>query len=106
MNLSDGILRLRYRESWEQPQLLVSGQVVKIEVDAFATANRFARGHRIRLDVSSSNYPHFDLNPNTDAAPGQWSESRVARNRIHMDASHPSHLLLPVQPLCDDEVQG
>ncbi|MGV8922741.1 MAG: CocE/NonD family hydrolase [Thermomonas sp.] len=106
MNLSDGILRLRYRESWEQPQMLVPGQVVKIEVEAFATANRFVRGHRIRLDVSSSNYPHFDLNPNTDAAPGRWQHARVARNRVHMDASHPSQLLLPVMPLCDDDNQG
>ncbi|MGV8942859.1 CocE/NonD family hydrolase [Thermomonas sp.] len=106
MNLSDGILRLRYRESWEQPQRLVPGQVVKIEVEAFATANRFARGHRIRLDVSSSNYPHFDLNPNTDAAPGRWQQAKVARNRVHMDADHPSHLLLPVLPLCDDDAQG
>lgn len=102
MNLSDGILRLRYRESWEHPRMLTPGQVVKIEVEAFATANRFARGHRIRLDVSSSNFPHFDLNPNTDASPGQWHESRVARNRVHMDRSHPSQLLLPVLRRDDD----
>ncbi len=98
MNLSDGILRLRYRESWEHPRMLVPGQVVQIEVEVFATANRFVRGHRIRLDVSSSNYPHFDLNPNTDAAPGQWHQSKVAHNRVHMDRSHPSQLLLPVLP--------
>lgn len=106
MNLSDGILRLRYRESWERPKMLVPGQVVQIEVEAFATANRFVRGHRIRLDVSSSNYPHFDLNPNTDAAPGQWRESRVARNRVYMDAGHPSHLLLPIVHLCNGDDQG
>ncbi len=106
MNLSDGILRLRYRESWERPKMLVPGQVAQIEVEAFATANRFVRGHRIRLDVSSSNYPHFDLNPNTDAPPGQWREHRVARNHVHMDAAHPSHLLLPVVHLCDGDDQG
>jgi uncharacterized protein len=99
MNLSDGILRLRYRDSWEQPRLLVPGEVVEIEVEAFATANRFRQGHRIRLDVSSSNYPHFDLNPNTGAAPGRWCEARVAHNRVHMDRAHPSQLLLPVLPL-------
>ena len=103
MNLSDGILRLRYRESWERPRMLVPGEVVQIEVEAFATANLFARGHRIRLDVSSSNYPHFDLNPNTAAEPGQWQHSRVARNRVHLDASHPSHLLLPVRSPRDGE---
>lgn len=102
MNLSDGILRLRYRDSWEQPRLLVPGEVVEVEVEAFATANRFRQGHRIRLDVSSSNYPHFDLNPNTGAAPGRWCEARVAHNRVHMDRAHPSQLLLPVLPLRDD----
>lgn len=101
MNLSDGILRLRYRDSWEQPRLLVPGEVVEVEVEAFATANRFRQGHRIRLDVSSSNYPHFDLNPNTGAAPGRWCEARVAHNRVHMDRAHPSQLLLPVLPLRD-----
>ncbi|MEO5829957.1 MAG: CocE/NonD family hydrolase, partial [Rhodanobacter sp.] len=102
MNLSDGILRLRYRESWEHPRMLVPGQVVQIEVDAFATANHFSKGHRIRLDVSSSNYPHFDLNPNTDAAPGQWRVAKVAHNSVYMDRTHPSQLLLPVLPLRDD----
>lgn len=106
MNLTDGILRLRYRESWERPRMLVPGEVVQIEVEAFATANRFVRGHRIRLDVSSSNYPHFDLNPNTDAAPGKWRESRVACNRVHMDAVHSSRLLLPILPLRDDAARA
>jgi putative CocE/NonD family hydrolase len=96
MNLSDGILRLRYRGSWERPAFMIPGELVEIEVEAFATANRFVRGHRIRLDVSSSNYPHFDLNPNTGAAQGRWSVALVARNRVHMDRTHPSRLLLPV----------
>ncbi|CAM5256032.1 Glutaryl-7-ACA acylase OS=Rhodanobacter lindaniclasticus OX=75310 GN=B1991_18015 PE=4 SV=1 [Rhodanobacter lindaniclasticus] len=104
MNLTDGILRLRYRESWEQPRLLVPGEVVEIEVEAFATANHFAAGHCIRLDVSSSNYPHFDLNPNTDAAPGRWSVSKVAHNRVHLDRAHPSRLLLPVLPSAVDAI--
>ncbi|MBV8168037.1 MAG: CocE/NonD family hydrolase, partial [Alphaproteobacteria bacterium] len=62
MNLTDGILRLRYRESWENPSLMTPGAVYPITVEAFPTANRFLRGHRIRLDVSSSNFPHFDVN--------------------------------------------
>lgn len=99
MNLTDGILRLRYRNSWERPEMLESGRIVEVEVEAFATANRFLAGHRIRLDVSSSNFPHFDLNPNTDAPPGRWSESKVAHNRIHMDRQHHSRLLLPVVEL-------
>ena len=96
MNLTDGILRLRYRNAWDRPRWLAPGEVVAIEVEAFATANLFRAGHRIRLDVSSSNFPRFDLNPNTDTAPGRWRESRVAHNRLFMDRSHPSRLLLPV----------
>lgn len=96
MNLTDGILRLRYRNSWERPELLPPGQVVEVLVEAFATANRFAKGHRIRLDVSSSNYPHFDLNPNTGGPLGGWSEARVAQNTLRLDREYPSQLLLPV----------
>lgn len=98
MNLTDGILRLRYRNSWERPELLQPGQVVAIDVEAFATANRFAAGHRIRLDISSSNFPHFDLNPNTGETGAHWACSRVARNHVYMDTERPSTLKLPVLP--------
>lgn len=103
MNLTDGILRLRYRNSWEQPEPLLPGEVVEVRIHAFATANRFAAGHRIRLDVSSSNYPHFDLNPNTGAPAGGWSESRIARNTLHLDRHHPSQLLLPMVVSAQDD---
>lgn len=96
MNLTDGILRLRYRDSWQQPAPLPADEVVLAEVEAFATANRFAAGHRIRLDISSSNFPRFDLNPNTFDPSGRWRRHRVARNRIHFDQAHPSRLILPV----------
>lgn len=98
MNLTDGILRLRYRDSWEHPSWLVPGRAVAIEVQAPATANLFRAGHRIRLDISSSNFPHFDLNPNTDAEPGRWRQTRVAHNRVFMDRAHLSRLILPVVP--------
>lgn len=98
MNLTDGILRLRYRKSWEHPQPLVPGEIVEVEVEAFATANRFCAGHRIRLDVSSSNFPHFDLNPNTGAPAGQPSAWKVAHNRLHVDRTRPSRLQLVVLP--------
>src|ERR1700722_5460005 len=64
MNVTDGILRVRYRRSWERPQLLAAAESEAIHVEAFPTSNRFERGHKIRLDVSSSNFPHFDVNPN------------------------------------------
>ena len=96
MNLTDGILRCRYRDSWERPSLLTPGQVYRIKVTAFPTSNLFKRGHRIRLDVASSNFPHFDLNWNTGAPEGAGGEARVATNSVFVDKERASRLLLPV----------
>ena len=98
MNITDGILRVRYRDSWEQPSMMAPGSVYAIRVSAFPTSNRFALGHRIRLDVSSSNFPHFDVNPNTGEPEARATTSRVAANRVYLDASRPSHVVLPVIP--------
>ncbi|WP_116091865.1 CocE/NonD family hydrolase [Sphingomonas crusticola] len=98
MNVTDGIMRVRYRDSWEKPKLLKAGEVVPITVSAFPTSNLFKRGHRIRLDISSSNFPHFDVNPNTGAPEGVGLTRQVARNSIYMDAKRPSHVLLPLIP--------
>jgi putative CocE/NonD family hydrolase len=96
MNLTDGILRCRYRESWERPSLLTPGKPYKIHVSAFPTSNLFKAGHRIRLDISSSNFPHFDFNPNTGESEGRWQRTRVATNTVFMDAARPSSVMLPV----------
>jgi len=98
LNLTDGILRCRYRDSWEQPTLMTPGQVYPIRIEAFPTANLFKAGHRIRLDISSSNFPHFDVNPNTGDPEGVELTRRVARNTVHLDAGRPSHVVLPVIP--------
>ena len=98
MNVTDGILRVRYRSSWEKPQMLQPGEVAAVTVAAFPTANLFKRGHRIRLDVSSSNFPHFDVNPNTGAAEGTGLTRQVARNTLYLDRDRPSHVLLPLIP--------
>lgn len=98
MNLTDGILRLRYRDSWERPTLLEAGRVYEVTVEAFPVANRFLRGHRLRLDVAGSNYPHFDLNPNSGEPQGAWRHPRKARNSLYLDRQRPSQLLLPVLP--------
>jgi hypothetical protein len=98
MNLTDGILRVRYRDSWERPSLMTPGQGYAITVTAFPTSNLFVRGHRIRLDVSSSNFPHFDVNPNTGEPEGRATGRRVAENRVFLDRSRPSHVILPVIP--------
>jgi putative CocE/NonD family hydrolase len=98
MNVTDGILRVRYRKSWEKPEPLQPGEVAAITVEAFPTANLFKRGHRIRLDVSSSNFPHFDVNPNTGAPEGTGLTRQVARNTLYLDRDRASYVVLPSVP--------
>jgi putative CocE/NonD family hydrolase len=73
-----------------------AGEVYEVTIEAFPTSNLFKAGHRIRLDVSSSNYPHFDLNFNTGEEEGMAQSSKVATNTVWMDRSRPSHALIPV----------
>lgn len=96
MNLTHGILRTRYREGFDREAWLTPGEVHVIEIEAFPTANRFVKGHRIRLDVASSNFPHFDVNPNSGEPEGRGHSPRPARNRVYMDATRASRLLLPI----------
>jgi putative CocE/NonD family hydrolase len=98
LNLTDGILRCRYRASWERPTMMTPGEVYPIKVTAFPTSNLFKAGHRIRLDISSSNFPRFDVNPNTGAAEGRGLTRRIAGNSVFVDAGRPSHVVLPVIP--------
>lgn len=79
--------------------MMEPGAVYEIEIRPFPTANRFCRGHRIRLDISSSNYPHFDLNPNTGEPEGRWRSTRVAHNEVFCDAARPSRIILPIAPI-------
>jgi putative CocE/NonD family hydrolase len=74
------------------------GEVYPIKIEAFPTSNLFKRGHRIRLDVSSSNFPHFDVNPNTGAPEGQGLTRQVATQHGLPDAARPSHVVLPIIP--------
>ncbi|HEX8032579.1 MAG TPA: CocE/NonD family hydrolase, partial [Ktedonobacterales bacterium] len=98
MNITDGILRVRYRDSWAQPALMTPSEVYAITIEPFPTSNVFVRGHRLRLDISSSNFPHFDVNPNSGEPEGSAEQPRIARNRVLMDRAHPSHIMLPVIP--------
>jgi putative CocE/NonD family hydrolase len=96
MNLSHGILRLRFRNSGEKAELMTPMEVYPVEVAIFPTSNLFARGHRIRLDVSSSNFPHFDVNPNTGHPAGLLGpEPVVATNTVHFGPQTPSCIILP-----------
>jgi len=99
MNLTDGIIRCRYRDSWERPSFMEPGETYEVTIEAFPTSNLFKAGHRIRLDVSSSNYPHFDLNFNTGEPEGLATGVRVAENTVWMEADRPSHAILPVVPI-------
>jgi putative CocE/NonD family hydrolase len=96
MNLSHGILRLRFREGFEQAKPMEPGRIYQVRIRCFPTANLFKAGHRIRLEVAGSNFPHFDINPNTGAPAGVPSEPVPARNGIHFSAEHPSYILLPI----------
>ena len=98
MNLCEGVLRLRYRDSWSDPALMTPGAVYAVTVSLFPVANLFRRGHRLRLDIAGSNFPHFDINPNSGEPEGSFERPRVAANRIFADRSRPSHLVLPVIP--------
>lgn len=102
MNITDGILRMRYRSSWERPTLMTPGETYRIRIEPFPTSNLFARGHRIRVDISSSNFPHFDVNPNTGEPEARATRMRVATNRVYLDRQRPSHIVLPVIPARSD----
>ncbi|MGA8759157.1 MAG: CocE/NonD family hydrolase [Stellaceae bacterium] len=99
MNLTEGLLRVRYRDSWEKPELMVPGQVYAITIELFPVGNLFVAGHRLRLDISSSNFPHFDVNPNSGEPEGSMEHPRIAENRVFVDRERPSHIVLPVIPL-------
>lgn len=97
-NLCDGILRLRYREGLDKGVLAIPGSVYRISIDAGVTSNVFRAGHRIRVEISSSNFPRFDRNPNTGRTIATETELRIANQTIFHDRNRPSYILLPVIP--------
>jgi uncharacterized protein len=95
-NIQEGILRARYREGFDRTVWMRPGEVYEIKVDLHATAHRFLPGHRVRVEVSSSNFPRYDRNLNTGGDNVTETEWKIAENTIHHSPTHPSHLLLPV----------
>jgi putative CocE/NonD family hydrolase len=95
-NLTEGIIRARYRNSQEKPELMKPGQVYKFNVDLWATSNVFHKGHQLRLEITSSNFPRFDRNMNTGEDAEHAQKSVPATNTILHDAEHPSALILPI----------
>jgi putative CocE/NonD family hydrolase len=98
LNIADGVLRMRNRNGREKPELMKPGQTYQATIDLGTVSNLFAPGHRIRVEISSSNYPRIEPNPNTGE--DAWSATKrvKAKNTVHHDAGRPSHVELPVRP--------
>ncbi|HEY7030436.1 MAG TPA: CocE/NonD family hydrolase, partial [Thermomicrobiales bacterium] len=98
MNIVDSIIRVRHRESWERETFMTPGEVYPVQIVLPPTSNFFNIGHRIRIDVSSSNFPRFDLNPNTGEPSGCHTRMIPAINTVYLDRARPSHVVLPTIP--------
>ena len=98
LNITDAIIRGRYRATRDHAVMLVPGKVYSFPIDPFPTANVFKKGHRIRVDISSSNFPRFDANPNTGEPLGLSRRMITADNTIHHSATYPSRIVLPLAP--------
>ncbi|NLF71197.1 MAG: CocE/NonD family hydrolase [Candidatus Anammoximicrobium sp.] len=96
--MGDGIIRARYRDSDQQEKLMTPGEVYPFHIKLDPCCNVFKKGHRIRVDVSSSNFPRFDVNPNTGEPANDYRRMITAVNTIYHDAERPSHILLPLVP--------
>ncbi|MGI9294662.1 MAG: CocE/NonD family hydrolase [Pseudomonadales bacterium] len=99
MNLSEGIVRARFREdSHGRPRLLEPGKIYEYTIELLPTANVFRKGHQIRIHLSSSSWPLWDRNPNTGSPIGMDAEVRIANQTVYHDRERPSHIVLPVIP--------
>jgi putative CocE/NonD family hydrolase len=97
-NLTDGILRARYRNAPEKVEFMNPGEAYKFNIDLWATSNVFLKGHRLRVEISSSNFPRFDRNLNTGEDSGHAVRWLNATNAVYHDRQHPSALIVPVVP--------
>jgi putative CocE/NonD family hydrolase len=96
MLVTDGILRARYRKSFRKPEFMKPGEVYPIDVDLWSTSIIFNKGHRIRVAISSSNFPRFDANPNTGKNSWEEGEKKIAHNTVHLSSEHSSHIVFPI----------
>ena len=98
LNIGDSIVRARYRNGPGAASMLAPGQPYEFTIEMYPTSLVFKRGHRIRLDVSSSNFPRFDVNPNTGEPLNANRRWRVATHSVYHDAQHASQIILPIIP--------
>src|ERR1019366_2024295 len=103
-NLTDGLLRMRYRDALEIPKLMTPGEVYKVTIDTGVTSNVFLAGHRIRVEISSSNFPRFDRNPNTGGPVADAKEALKAKQTVYHEHQRYSYVLLPVVPSAPAEL--
>ena len=96
MNITDAVVRMSYRNGRTTRDLIEPDEVYEVVIHPFPTANVFKRGHRIRVDVSSSNFPRWDVNPNTGEPLGRNRRVEVARNTVYHSAERPSQVVLPI----------
>ena len=95
-NLDETIQRVRYRAGYDQEVFMQKDQVYKVVLSPMATSNYFKKGHKIRIEVSSSNFPRFSRNLNTGGANYDESKGIIAQNKIHHSKRYPSHIKLPI----------
>ena len=98
LNIGDGIVRARFRDSLQEEKLMKPGEIYEFCIKLYPTSNVFKKRHRIRVDISSSNFPRFDVNPNTGEPLNQHRRTQVATQTIYHDAAHPARIILPVIP--------
>jgi putative CocE/NonD family hydrolase len=98
MLLCDSIIRCRYREGWDREVFMEPGEAYEVTLLLPPTSNLFDVGHRIRIDVSSSNFPRLDVNPNTGEPMGRHTHRVVAEQTVYVDAERPSRAVLPIVP--------
>ena len=98
INITDSIIRARYRNGYDRPELMTPGEPYELVFQLYPTSQVFRAGHRVRLDISSSNWPRFDVNPNTGGPLGFERAYQTATQTVYHDAERPSHIVLPLQP--------
>ena len=94
--LGDSIRRARFRDGYDSEKLMEPGKIYPVQIELPPVSNLFKKGHRIRLDIASSNFPRFDVNPNTGEPIGKQTRTEIANNTLYTDTEHPSHVVLPV----------
>ena len=98
LNLADSVIRTRYRSGFDEAQMMDPGKVYKVNIQLPPISNLFKEGHCIRLDIASSNFPKYDVNPNTGEPMGRHTHMVKAVNMVYMDHSRPSKVVFPVVP--------